>query len=75
MKLFTGYLALALAMALTTWGLVTWTVQNFSLASLWPFTGPLAAHPVHVLAVGIALLPPGFRLTLSGSEQSESPDD
>ena len=62
MKPIAGHLGLVIAMALVTWGIVTWTVQNFSLALLWPFNGPPALHPVHVLALGIALRPAGFRL-------------
>lgn len=80
MKTFAGYcaglLVLAAAMALVTWGLVTWTVQNFSLASLWPFSGDLTPHPVHLLAIGLVVLPMAFRLLASPAvNTTESADE
>jgi hypothetical protein len=57
-----GLAGLAGATALFTWGLVTWTLQNFSLVYLWPFNGPAALHPVHVLAAGLAGIPLAFLL-------------
>jgi hypothetical protein len=62
LKQIASNLCLLCAMTLTTWGLVTWTVQNFSLVSLWPLSGPFMLHPVHVLALGAALLPIAFRI-------------
>jgi len=60
--LLAGLAGLAASMCLLTWGLVTWTLQNFSLVDLWPFNGPAALHPVHVLTVGLAGLPLVFHL-------------
>lgn len=79
MKTIAGYcaglLALAAAMALVTWGLVTWTVQNFSLASLWPFSADLTPHPVHLLAIGLVVLPMAFRLLAIPAGKSAEPAD
>jgi hypothetical protein len=82
LKQIAGNLCLLCAMTLITWGLVTWTVQNFSLMSLWPLSGPFMLHPVHVLAVGVALLLLAFRIghirvasPVNGAPVDKAPDD
>ena len=49
---------LTIGTALTTMGLLTWQAQGFGLSALWPVGGTLQPHPVHLLVLGIALLPP-----------------
>ncbi|MBM4203657.1 MAG: hypothetical protein FJ194_05830 [Gammaproteobacteria bacterium] len=65
-----GLAGLGASTSLFTWGLVTWTLQNFSLVYLWPFNGPAALQPVHVLTVGLAGLPFAFHLIGGASGNS-----
>ncbi len=39
-------------------GLMTWQARGFSFAGIWPLEGPFAAHPLHLLILGIAMIPP-----------------
>ena len=49
---------LAVGFALTTMGLMTWQAKGFSLDGIW-FTGAgWTTHPVHLLVLGIAMIPP-----------------
>lgn len=54
------YLLLVVAFALTTYGLIAWHEIDYRLDDLWPFNGPLALHPVHFLAIGVAMIPPSL---------------
>ncbi len=51
------YLLLATAFALTTYGLIAWHEFDYGFGAVWPFSGPLALHPVHLLALGVAMIP------------------
>ena len=51
---------LTLGVALATMGLLTWQAQGFALATLWPFSNAFQPHPVHLLVLGIALIPPSL---------------
>ncbi len=49
---------LAIGFALTTAGLLAWQEAQFSLENIWPFENGLRAHPLHILILGLALIPP-----------------
>jgi hypothetical protein len=51
------YLLLAAAFSLTTYGLIAWHEVDYGFSDVWPFGGPLALHPVHLLALGVAMIP------------------
>lgn len=44
--------------ALTAAGLLAWQEIGFNLDDMWPLADELRLHPVHVMAVGMALIPP-----------------
>jgi len=52
------FLLLAVGFALTTLGLLKWQQAQFDLTTIWPLSGELTAHPVYVLVLGLALIPP-----------------
>ena len=58
MKYAAGFLLLAAGAALTTAGLAMWQDQAFSFAGLWTCTDGL--HPIYLLIVGIAMIPPAL---------------
>ena len=49
---------LSIGFALTTMGLMTWQAKGFSLDGLWFNGSGWTAHPVHLLVLGIAMIPP-----------------
>lgn len=49
---------LTIGFALTTLGLMTWQARGLSFDGLWPLDGPLSVHPVHLLVLGLAMIPP-----------------
>ena len=49
---------LAFGFALTTAGILSWQEMGFNLDRLWPIAGELNAHPVYVIVLGMALIPP-----------------
>jgi hypothetical protein len=51
------YVLLATAFALTTYGLIAWHEFDYQFGAIWPFGGPPALHPLHVLALGVAMIP------------------
>ena len=51
-------LLLTCGFALTTLGLLSWQQQNFDLVTLWSSEAILGVHPVFVIVVGLALIPP-----------------
>ncbi|MGI9326597.1 MAG: hypothetical protein ACR2PZ_15365 [Pseudomonadales bacterium] len=52
------FFLLTIGFALTTMGLMTWQARGFSFAGIWPLEGPFSAHPLHLLILGIAMIPP-----------------
>ncbi len=52
------FILLSLGFALTTYGLLAWQQVNFELNTFWPMADKLAAHPVHAVVLGLALIPP-----------------
>jgi hypothetical protein len=57
---FTRFLLLLLAFTFTTAGLMGWQTLHFSFAAVWPMDGPLALHPLHLLVLGLAMIPPAI---------------
>lgn len=51
------YMLLVTAFALTTYGLIAWHEFDYGFSAIWPFSGPPALHPLHVLAFGVAMIP------------------
>ena len=58
LRLFVRLLLLTIGFGLTTAGLLAWKDIGFSLQHIWPFSNGLQSHPVHVLVLGMALIPP-----------------
>ena len=48
---------LCIGFALTTFGLMSWQSKGFTLDGLW-FDNGWQTHPLHLLVLGIALIPP-----------------
>ena len=51
------YALLTIGVMLTTFGLVSWTDRDFDLSGFWLVDNGWQLHPVHVLIVGIGLIP------------------
>lgn len=51
---------LTIAFALTTYALARWQTLGFSFVDIWPMADELELHPVHVLILGIAMIPPAL---------------
>jgi hypothetical protein len=64
--------ALILATATMTWGLVAWADSGFTTQPLWPMDRALQLHPVHLIVVGLALLPASLSALLSDAHPSDS---
>ena len=60
MSYFLRLLLLSIAFGLTTMGLMSWQTRAFSFAGIWPLEGALAVHPLHLLILGIAMIPPSL---------------
>ena len=60
MKYLIRFLLLMLGVALTTLGLVYWQSRGFSLDGLLLFDNGWRPHPIHILALGISLIPPSL---------------
>jgi hypothetical protein len=43
--------------ALITYGLLEWHDRRFTLAGFWPLDGAPQIHPLHLLILGIAMVP------------------
>lgn len=54
------YGLLTLGVALATFGLIGWTDLHFDLRGFWLYDNGWELHPVHVLIVGIGLIPPAI---------------
>ena len=49
---------LIIGFALTTFGLLAWQTIGFSMNTLWPIADELQGHPIYVIVLGMALIPP-----------------
>jgi len=56
MKYLWRFTLLAVGFALTTAGLMAWHSRDFDFQGIWS----LSLHPVHVLVVGLAMIPPSL---------------
>jgi hypothetical protein len=57
MRYFWRFLLLATGFAFTTAGLVAWRDIGFRYDDVWPLAGAPALHPLHLLAVGLGMIP------------------
>jgi hypothetical protein len=60
MKYFLRFVLLTIGFALTTAGLMFWHAQEFSFRGIWIVDGDLRLHPLHLLIVGLAMIPPAL---------------
>ena len=60
MKYFARFLLLLAAFALTTAGLMGWQDLDFRFDDVWPLEGPFALHPLHLLMLGLGMIPPAL---------------
>lgn len=60
MKFFARFLLLVAAFALTTAGLMGWQDRGFGFDGLWPLDGDPEVHPLHLLVLGLAMIPPAL---------------
>lgn len=59
MRYFLRFLLLTVGFALTTAGLMYWNAQDFAFQGIWP-GAELRLHPLHLLIVGLAMIPPAL---------------
>ena len=52
------FLLLTAGFALITMGILGWQEVGFELSTLWPVASELKLHPIHLVVVGMALIPP-----------------
>lgn len=57
-RYFIRFTLLMTGFALTAAGLLAWQDINFDLDGMWPLADEFSPHPVHVMALGMALIPP-----------------
>ena len=57
-QLLVRCLLLSIAFALTTLALAQWQAIGFSWHDVWPLAGDFHLHPVHLLVIGVAMIPP-----------------
>lgn len=55
-----SYILLTLGMACLTYGLIAWADTRFDMHGFWLYNADWRLHPVHVLIVGIGLVPPAI---------------
>jgi hypothetical protein len=59
-RLLLRCLLLTAAFGLTTFALARWQTMGFNWTGIWPLSGPFELHPVHILILGIAMIPPAL---------------
>lgn len=60
MTYFLRFLLLTLGFALTTAGLMFWHAQGFRFEGVWLADGEVRLHALHLLIVGLAMIPPAL---------------
>jgi hypothetical protein len=60
MKYFLRFLLLTLGFALTTAGLMFWHAEGFGFDGIWLVDNEFRLHPLHLLIVGLAMIPPAL---------------
>ncbi len=58
MRYFLRFVLLAIAFALTTWGLLRWQVIDYSFANFFDWSSFPVVHPIFFVVFGISLIPP-----------------
>lgn len=83
MKFLMRFLLLATGFSLFTYGLLSWSNDNFALAGLLPFTDGFAIQGLHYVMLGLAMIPPSLweiftlerRLHLADQSTKDSQQD
>lgn len=57
MRYLLRFILLCVAGALTSFGLVYWHDTGFSMEGFWLVDNGFRPHPVHILALGLAMIP------------------
>ena len=57
-KYLVRFFLLAAGFALTTTGILGWHELEFSLSAMWPVADAFSMHPVYLIVMGLALVPP-----------------
>ncbi len=60
MRYLTRFLLLMIGFALTTFGLMMWRAVGFSFEGIWFFDNDFQPHALHVLILGLAMIPPSL---------------
>ena len=60
MRYLGRFLLLMVGFALTTAGLMMWRAVNFSFDGVWLVDNGFRLHPLHVLILGLAMIPPSL---------------
>lgn len=60
MRYFLRFLLLTLGFALTTAGLMAWHARSFSFTGVWLVDNGFQLHPLHLLILGLAMIPPAL---------------
>lgn len=60
MRYFLRFLLLTLGFALTTAGLMYWHAEDFRFEGVGVVEGTMRLHPLHLLIVGLAMIPPAL---------------
>lgn len=60
MKYLTRFLLLMIGFALTTAGLMMWRAVGFSFDGIWLVDNDYRPHALHVLILGLAMIPPAL---------------
>lgn len=60
MKYLFRFVLLSLGFALTTAGLMLWHADGFSFRGIWFIDNAYQLHPLHVLILGLAMIPPAL---------------
>jgi hypothetical protein len=60
MRYLLRFLLLTLGFALTTAGLMDWRGQNFTFHGVWLVDSGWQLHPLHLLILGLAMIPPAL---------------
>ena len=60
MRYLLRFLLLTAAFALTSAGLTFWHAEGFSFRGIWLLDGDFRLHPLHLLIVGLAMIPPAL---------------
>jgi len=60
MRYLLRFLLLTAAFALTSAGLMFWNAEGFSFHGVWLLDGEFRLHPLHLLVLGLAMIPPAL---------------